>query len=301
MEAKDLKEKTITFIKSSVDFFIYSITEWLKFLWYILRPFFLIVKYIWISTIGRMVSYIVEKTGKRQETIGFSFLMMLIILVPPILKFVIKIFERFVGNTSSEWLSFYGSYLGGILGGIATLMAVVITTNQTRIIQEENKKETRKIQEENKILQLQNNNKAFVDELASLVGEYCANISAYYYGIKENKEIRDFLKKVHDNYTNGYITEQDYNHVKIIYENEKHEVNREKSNSIYFILKIKLDNVENSASLLNLIECMHGYYCFGYSENKSLIDNKQFSNFTNKILEETSRFTNNYLKNRNYI
>ncbi|HBF0594026.1 TPA: hypothetical protein KNN84_001984 [Clostridioides difficile] len=153
MEVKDSKDKIITFIKSSVDFFIDSITEWLKFLWYILRPFFLIVKYIWISTIGRMVSYIVEKTGKRKETIGFSFLMMLIILVPPILKFVIKIFERFVGNTSSEWLSFYGSYLGGILGGIATLMAVVITTNQTRIIQEENKEETREIQKENKNIQ----------------------------------------------------------------------------------------------------------------------------------------------------
>lgn len=225
----------------------------------------------------------------------------LLVIFPPGLKLIMNKFENLLGSTAGEWLSFYGSYLGGILGGTATLMAVVITTNQTRIIQEENKKETRKIQEENKILQLQNNNKAFVDELASLVGEYCANISAYYYGIKENKEIRDFLKKVHDNYTNGYITEQDYNHVKIIYENEKHEVNREKSNSIYFILKIKLDNVENSASLLNLIECMHGYYCFGYSENKSLIDNKQFSNFTNKILEETSRFTNNYLKNRNYI
>ncbi|HGM3458034.1 TPA: hypothetical protein ACKOP8_002210 [Clostridioides difficile] len=46
MEVKDSKDKIITFIKSSVDFFIDSITEWLKFLWYILRPFFLIVKYI---------------------------------------------------------------------------------------------------------------------------------------------------------------------------------------------------------------------------------------------------------------
>lgn len=275
------------FLKQTVNFLITACKEWLLFLKKL------------IIVIFELFKKIDDKLNKNSSLLGIIFLIMLVVVVPIYAKSIINII--FHGDKLDSWLSFYGSYLGGILGGAATLAAVIRTTNQAKLMQEENKKETRKIQEENKILQLQNNNKAFVDELTSLVGEYCANISAYYYGIKENKEIRDSLKKVHDNYANGYITEQDYNHVKIIYENEKHEVNREKSNSIYFILKIKLDNVENSASLLNLIECMHGYYCFGYSENKSLIDNKQFSNFTNKILEETSRFTNNYLKNRNYI
>lgn len=55
------------------------------------------------------------------------------------------------GNIGRDsWVGFFGSYLGGLLGGIGTLLAVIITTNQTRDIQEENKEETRSIQEENK-------------------------------------------------------------------------------------------------------------------------------------------------------
>ncbi len=44
---------------------------------------------------------------------------------------------------------FFGSYLGGIFGGIGTLVAVVITTRQARKHQEENLRETRRIQDEN--------------------------------------------------------------------------------------------------------------------------------------------------------
>ncbi|MDD7793680.1 hypothetical protein [Clostridium sp. 'White wine YQ'] len=43
----------------------------------------------------------------------------------------------------------YYSFLGGIIGGIATLAAVILSIIETRKIQEENKEITRKIQDEN--------------------------------------------------------------------------------------------------------------------------------------------------------
>jgi hypothetical protein len=49
----------------------------------------------------------------------------------------------FRGPYESGWLSFFGSYLGGLLGGVATLLAVVRTIDSNKdeqIIREENAK-----------------------------------------------------------------------------------------------------------------------------------------------------------------
>lgn len=40
--------------------------------------------------------------------------------------------------SNGEWGGFLGSYIGGALGGIGTLLAVFITTKETRNIQREN-------------------------------------------------------------------------------------------------------------------------------------------------------------------
>ena len=40
--------------------------------------------------------------------------------------------------SNGEWGGFLGSYIGGALGGIGTLLAVYITTKETRKTQQEN-------------------------------------------------------------------------------------------------------------------------------------------------------------------
>lgn len=54
--------------------------------------------------------------------------------------------------SNDGWASFFGSYLGGVIGGIGTLIAMLVTTRETRRIQEENKE----MQNENKELQVKN-------------------------------------------------------------------------------------------------------------------------------------------------
>ncbi len=40
--------------------------------------------------------------------------------------------------TNDGWVSFFGNYLGDIIGGIGTLLAVLIRTKHTETIQDEN-------------------------------------------------------------------------------------------------------------------------------------------------------------------
>lgn len=58
-----------------------------------------------------------------------SALISLIVFSPIIVNLIVKIdwFKESVSGGEADWLSFYGSYLGGILGGILTLVGVVLT------------------------------------------------------------------------------------------------------------------------------------------------------------------------------
>ncbi|HBF5865995.1 TPA: hypothetical protein ACG3RE_003843 [Clostridioides difficile] len=96
------------------------------------------------------------KESFQKKPIGWisGVLIIAIIIIPLIVTFTISVRNPiFSFNESNGWLGFWGSYLGGILGGLATLVAVVITTNQTRKIQRNNTIQTRKIQKENRKLQ----------------------------------------------------------------------------------------------------------------------------------------------------
>ncbi|CCL20359.1 TPA: hypothetical protein ACKOO2_003604 [Clostridioides difficile] len=131
------------------------------------------------------------KESFQKKPIGWIFgvLIIAIIIIPLIVTFTISVRNPiFSFNESNGWLGFWGSYLGGILGGLATLMAVVITTNQTRVIQEENKEETREIQKENKNIQNKlielNENKLLYD-LRTIVQDVY---------IEDNFELKDHRK-----------------------------------------------------------------------------------------------------------
>lgn len=55
----------------------------------------------------------------------------IVIFLPILVNFIAKItlFERFVVGKESTWISFFSGYLGSILGGIFTLLGVILTIN----------------------------------------------------------------------------------------------------------------------------------------------------------------------------
>ena len=73
-------------------------------------------------------------TKRRLKVIIFLSIVV-IILIPFLLEVVIFRNEAYSALTNGEWGGFLGSYIGGALGGIGTLLAVYITTKETRKIQ----------------------------------------------------------------------------------------------------------------------------------------------------------------------
>ena len=64
-------------------------------------------------------------------------------LVAPIALWLFKLtYKGDCGNYDSNWLGFFGSYFGGILGGMATLLAVVFTIRLNK--EEERQKDIRR-------------------------------------------------------------------------------------------------------------------------------------------------------------
>lgn len=115
--------------------------------------------------------------------------------------------------TNNEWIGFLGSYVGGILGGLGTLISVYYTVKTSVDMQkEENERRNAEISEEHKRrdleIQAENERKErdervkFTGEIATLVGEYLTSITNYHFMNVEierkEKEIADSDKKLYD-------------------------------------------------------------------------------------------------------
>ena len=77
---------------------------------------------------------------KRQYVLWFVLIIALIIGIPIFLQY--KVFGNSIPSNPSNdgWAGFFGSYLGGILGGCATLAGVVFTIRKTHEESETNRK-----------------------------------------------------------------------------------------------------------------------------------------------------------------
>lgn len=96
------------------------------------------------------------------------------LLFPMVLKIIYGVLSY------AEWYSILASFWGGAIWGITTLIALYISTD-----------ETRRIQEENNTIQIKNDKKIFTDEIATLVSKYITDITAYFYAqsLRENENI----------------------------------------------------------------------------------------------------------------
>ena len=107
----------------------------------------------------------------------------------------------------NDWAGFLGSYVGGVLGGLGTLISVCITVKESRDMQIENKKDTdQKIlddkkeraaeRKENQRLREQEKRKQFAEDLAPYVGKYITYISKYFYASAWAEKIDKELRKI---------------------------------------------------------------------------------------------------------
>ncbi len=85
-------------------------------------------------------------------------LIVVLFIIPLVLAFLLR-FDFIITDTSSGWIGFWGSYLGGIVGGLITLYVLFRTLKENREMQKK----------EHKI--------AFCNEICKLSGEICGAIN----------------------------------------------------------------------------------------------------------------------------
>lgn len=244
---------------------------------------------------------------KKNQKIGIFLLSISFFLIPLFLNnFIFG--NNYISKVSNDgWASFFGSYIGGAIGGIGTLVAMYITLKQTQkqIYDTEEKDKKREQRHE-------------ANEIVNLVAEYLSHVNVYFddknnYISKKDKIIQDenkylnYLKVWGEKYNSSnfsyteYLRELDKQHLDCQYassffykrDNKNYEQNkiyiykeyeetlnenivqcnkikedldyyiqnsREKNVigcTSFWMLEIKLANVNEGKKLLNLILKLH--------------------------------------------
>ena len=150
---------------------------------------------------------------KKKIVNAIMVIIVMYLIVGIILPFIFKcaIFESttFSNLSNSEWAGFLGSYVGGILGGLGTLISMFITVKESRDMQIDNKKgtdkkilddkEERKVEKnEYKKLREQRERREFADDIAVYIGKYITDISKYYYASRRAERIDADFRQVNE-------------------------------------------------------------------------------------------------------
>lgn len=234
--------------------------------------------------------------------------LVILILIPLGLGCLIPIKSRIPNfSQSNDWIGFLGSYTGGILGGLCTLVVMYFTRKDTRDIQEENKALTLKIQEENNY----NLKKQFTDELIKLIADYITDINKYFYDQdlkyanqtydkfnkkKEHKCVLDDpkeLKKLSDSVSEDKKVIIKYTEV---INSEAPKINREKSINIYYILDMRLRNINGAEKIWESLYRIHNDLCYLEEDTNRYEKEKEFQKEIENLKNLTVQFIENYLK-----
>lgn len=237
-----------------------------------------------------------------KKTIMISFiiiLFLLIVLMPVLLEFLI--FRNNFGSVldNGTWANFLGGYIGGVLGGISTLIAVYISTKETRRIQSDNYQQ---FIEEKKYREKQERKK-FADEIVKDISKYITDLSNYFYNCRKLNYLiaqRDKTKiqllglETMPLYLDSVKHQIGFLRMEIDELNRNIEINtpdRKVANEYYFLLRMKLNNIEEGSRILNQLEYLH-------SKNYDDISLPQdfISNETDKLQELTVSFVTEYVK-----
>ncbi len=257
---------------------------------------------------------------KKNKIAIIVFISVCILIFPFALEICIFRNNVYSVLSNGEWGSFLGSYIGGALGGIGTLLAVYITTKETRKIQQENLAQIESERKRNE----KTERKKFADEIAKDIATYITDISKYFYACRfskrlddEERSLNDELKQISEKYhaldksnidndTQEYIAVQNeleklkQKELEVKYqierkskEIEQNRANRTIASERYFLLKIKLQNIESGADILKQLKRIHDN-----SGNVEETDLYFISTETDKLLNMTVQFVDRYVNQK---
>lgn len=203
--------------------------------------------------------------------------------------------------SNSDWSGFLGGIWGGIIGGVGTLIAVCITTLDTRDVQEESKKNTAIAISKDKL-------QTIISALSSY-WEKSTDIAKLYNEITECLKIvatteekidrisNDLLRPLKNDVKESLVTKRDeLNLVKIKSETEVANLKSkilQLINSISYeemLLKLLISDVEISNDVLCLVDTMHNIFLDVARSNMSV------SNEINVYLENFQEISKQFVK-----
>lgn len=174
--------------------------------------------------------------------------------------------------------------IAGIIGGFGTMVAVLISTIHTVKIQEENKEETRKIQVANKKDLLRKERKEFGDDIAVLVGRYITDIVTY----KSENALHNFIfSQLLTARRNGDEEKQK----ELKDDLYKFRANKRISTECYFILNIKLKDINSAEHLLIKLDSIQKLLDTNLDTNDEDIKGEDIQ----ELEDLTRKFINDYL------
>ena len=257
--------------------------------------------------------------SKRQLKIIIFLSVVAILFMPFLLEMFIFRNEVYSALTNGEWGGFLGSYIGGAFGGIGTLLAVYITTKETREIQ----KSTLQQIEKDRALNARNERKQFANEIAEIIAKYISEISAYFYGCRTIERLNNNLRNAQDelyridcdiqhfieleqqnddishieveiNKLNQKKNMQKYRIEIIEKDIDKHRVNRLVANECYFLIQMKLQNIDEGKGIIKQIEYIH-------TNSSGVVDGIKWDwidTETKKLQNITVRFIEKYIEQK---
>lgn len=242
------------------------------------------------------------------------------IFIPIIFKYSIFENDSLSKLSNNEWAGFLGSYVGGILGGLGTLISVYLTVKSSFSIQEQNKKETdERIEAENKRHQAEidkencrrederksdqeeankRDRQQFVNSIAKELGIYITHISKYYYAFMESKllrekvnreknklsEIEQQLKQIDD--TLSTVDQNDWNEIyRLYFVRFKIVDDKDRSSRIY---NEALEEQRANAESVSRIAANEAFFTL-----KAMLGNNRFSSNLLSTLEEVHKKATN--------
>ncbi|SCI71243.1 hypothetical protein [Intestinibacter bartlettii] len=213
-----------------------------------------------------------EKKLKSKRVYLLIILIITILIAIPFVLGVLIPKESLIPNLSqsNDWIGFWGSYTGGILGGLCTLTVMYFTRKDTRYIQEQNRK-LEEIKEK----------KEFCNEIAEHISIYLTDISSYFFA--------QYLNRINEN-----VPQNENHHLSQNRNNNLPQINRSKAINMYFLLRIKLNNISEATGILAELDNIHNQYCFLDEDDDRFQRLQQFQNHLNLLEERTREFINNY-------
>ncbi len=80
-----------------------------------------------------------KEINNKNKLIIYLIIVLAILVVLPLLIEKLIVNNNYLSKASNDgWIAFLGSYIGGIIGGMGTLIAMIVTTRETRRIQRKN-------------------------------------------------------------------------------------------------------------------------------------------------------------------